>query len=119
MVLNGLLDSAFIAAPFAEKQLGQVLGGFVAGKSPELVALLYSQMGWGMLFHGVVRIFAGLNFKSPEARRLAQLSYTFESLQFLALAMSGHTTFGKIPVFLLLPALMVWLIEKQNKKKEE
>jgi len=75
LILNGIADIGFLLAPPLIHESRSI---FSAKHSASLDVLGFL-VGCFLSFHGIVRIFAGLNVTSKTARRVAVLSYWIES----------------------------------------
>lgn len=116
LLLNGALD-LFLAANINGLGFAVFKANFQSPETPVNQALIEATLK-SFLVHGMIRIYAGLDFDSLSARIAAQISYLGEFLYFLDLFMAGGKL--KFPdagaIFLVTP-LSILALEYVGKGK--
>ena len=117
LIGNGILDILLCLLPQAKQQLRGFFGHLLKGSPADLQELLLAQLAWGLIFHGAVRIYAGMAKDEGTRNRLGQLSYLFESLQFFSLMRTPGVDVSKVVVPAVAPLGGIFMIQKRENER--
>ena len=116
LIGNGIADIVMCVLPQARGQLHGLFGHLLSETPAEMKELLLAQLAWGLILHGAVRIFAGAMTKDEKTRnRLGQLSYLFESLQFLSVMSHPGVDRSKVLVPAFVPMVAILMISRSER----